>query len=200
MSRRSTSRRLTSGEFTVGGFAWSPDGTRIAFDHRVNGDNANGGTADISIVTVADEAVRPLVTQEGPDTDPVWSPDGARIAFETTMANPSYLLHEQRASRRSRRQAARSRPVDGVRRGSVAHRMEGHGICGFPRIREDDSISLPPRPVDEARDEDRAGRRLDWIRRSACRRQAKPRHSSARARRQFPDDLSSPTGATDRRS
>ena len=84
-------RRLTSGEFTVGGFSWSPDGARIAFDHRVNGDNANGGTANISIVTVADGAVRALVTQEGPDTNPVWSPDGARIAFETKMANPSYF-------------------------------------------------------------------------------------------------------------
>ena len=29
-------RRLTSGAFTVGQFNWSPDGTQIAFDHRVN--------------------------------------------------------------------------------------------------------------------------------------------------------------------
>ena len=29
-------RTLTSGAFTVGSFAWSPDGTSIAFDHRVN--------------------------------------------------------------------------------------------------------------------------------------------------------------------
>ena len=84
-------RRLTSGEFTVGSFSWSPDGRRIAFDHRVNSDNANGGTANISIVTVADGAVRALVTQEGPDTNPVWSPDGVRIAFETKMANPSHF-------------------------------------------------------------------------------------------------------------
>ncbi|HKW00454.1 MAG TPA: S9 family peptidase [Vicinamibacterales bacterium] len=84
-------KRLTSGEFTVGGFSWSPDGTKIAFDHRINSDNANGGTANISIVTVADGAVRALVTQEGPDSNPVWSPDGTRIAFETKMANPSYF-------------------------------------------------------------------------------------------------------------
>ena len=30
-------RTLTSGAFTVGSFAWSPDGKSIAFDHRVNG-------------------------------------------------------------------------------------------------------------------------------------------------------------------
>lgn len=84
------SRRLTRGAFTVGQFAWSPDATRIAFDHRINPANASSGTADISIVTVADGTVRDLVTQAGPDTSPVWSPDGSRIAFETAMAKPFY--------------------------------------------------------------------------------------------------------------
>jgi dipeptidyl aminopeptidase/acylaminoacyl peptidase len=82
---------LTSGAFTVGAFAWSPDSRSIAFDHRVNGDPANGGTADISIVTVADGAVRKLVTQDGPDSNPAWSPDGSRIAFQTAMANPNFF-------------------------------------------------------------------------------------------------------------
>jgi dipeptidyl aminopeptidase/acylaminoacyl peptidase len=83
-----TARRLTEGAFTVGGFAWSPDGQSIAFDHRVNPDPGVGGSADISIVTVADGKVRALVTQDGPDNRPVWSPDGSRIAFQTAMANP----------------------------------------------------------------------------------------------------------------
>jgi dipeptidyl aminopeptidase/acylaminoacyl peptidase len=84
-------RALTSGPFTVGAFDWSPDGARIAFDHRENGSPASSGTADISIVTVADGAVRKLVTQDGPDARPVWSPDGSQIAFETNMANPSFF-------------------------------------------------------------------------------------------------------------
>jgi dipeptidyl aminopeptidase/acylaminoacyl peptidase len=84
-------RTLTSGPFTVGRFAWSPDGRSIAFDHTVNPALANGGSADISIVTVADASVRALVTQAGPDTHPVWSPDGSRIAFETAMANPAFF-------------------------------------------------------------------------------------------------------------
>jgi dipeptidyl aminopeptidase/acylaminoacyl peptidase len=84
-------RTLTSGAFTVGGFSWSPDGKSIAFDHRVNPELKNGGSADISIVTVADASVRRLVTQDGPDTNPVWSPDGARIAFQTAMANPAFF-------------------------------------------------------------------------------------------------------------
>ena len=89
-------RRLTSGAFTVGRFDWSPDSRQIAFDHRINGDPANGGTADISVVTVADGATRALVTQEGPDSNPQWSPDGARIAFETSMASPRFFFTNRR--------------------------------------------------------------------------------------------------------
>lgn len=85
------SRQVTKGAFTVGSFDWSPDGTQIAFDHRINSDNANSGTADISVISVADETVRSLVTQDGPDTTPVWSPDGTRIVFESKMANPSFF-------------------------------------------------------------------------------------------------------------
>jgi dipeptidyl aminopeptidase/acylaminoacyl peptidase len=83
-------RALTSGPFTVGRFQWSPDGTMIAFDHRVNSSPSSSGTADISIVAVADGAIRKLVTQDGPDSNPEWAPDGTRIAFETSMANPAY--------------------------------------------------------------------------------------------------------------
>jgi dipeptidyl aminopeptidase/acylaminoacyl peptidase len=90
ISTRAT-RTLTSGPFTVGSFSWSPDGKSIAFDHRINPELKNGGSADISIVTVADASIRKLVTQEGPDSNPVWSPDGSRIAFQTAMANPAYF-------------------------------------------------------------------------------------------------------------
>jgi dipeptidyl aminopeptidase/acylaminoacyl peptidase len=84
-------RTLTSGAFTVGAFAWSPDSKSIAFDHRANDNPGSSGSADISIVAVADASVRKLVTQEGPDAHPVWSPDGSRIAFESSMANPAYF-------------------------------------------------------------------------------------------------------------
>jgi dipeptidyl aminopeptidase/acylaminoacyl peptidase len=83
-----TVRRLTDGAFTVGSFDWSPDGSQIAFDHRINDDPSNGGSADISIVRVADGSVRKLVTQEGPDASPRWSPDGTRVVFDTAMSNP----------------------------------------------------------------------------------------------------------------
>jgi len=89
-------RQLTKGAFTVGSFKWSPDSTAIAFDHRVNSSPASSGSADISIVSVADAAIRKLITQDGPDSSPVWSPDGTRIAFQTSMANPAFYYVNSR--------------------------------------------------------------------------------------------------------
>jgi dipeptidyl aminopeptidase/acylaminoacyl peptidase len=86
-------RRLTSGAFTVGQFAWAPDGRKIAFDHRVNPANASSGTADISLVSVADGAVTPLVTQNGSDSSPAWSPDGSKVAFESARTRAESFLN-----------------------------------------------------------------------------------------------------------
>jgi dipeptidyl aminopeptidase/acylaminoacyl peptidase len=86
-----TTRQLTKGAFTVGAFAWSPDGKQIAYDHRINSDPANSGSADIAVISVADGSSRELVTQSGPDDHPVWSPDGSQIAFESSMANPTFM-------------------------------------------------------------------------------------------------------------
>jgi Tol biopolymer transport system component len=37
------SKQLTSGNFVVGSFEWSPDGRNIAYDHRATSDPADGG-------------------------------------------------------------------------------------------------------------------------------------------------------------
>jgi dipeptidyl aminopeptidase/acylaminoacyl peptidase len=86
-----TTRQLTKGSFVVGNFDWSPDGRQIAFDHRITSDPADGGSADISVVTVDSGTVTVAVAQEGPDSNPRWSPDGREIAFATAMAKPFYF-------------------------------------------------------------------------------------------------------------
>ena len=91
-----TARKLTKGAFTVGAFDWSPDSRSIAFDHRIDPNLINGSTADISVVDVADGAIRKLVTKDGPDSNPVWSPDGTQIAFSTSLQAP-YLMFTQLA-------------------------------------------------------------------------------------------------------
>jgi len=81
-------KRLTEGEaFSVGSFAWSPDGTRIAFSAQQDADLISSFSNDIYIVTVADKAVKKIVSTPGPDTNPKWSPDGKKIAYQTAAGS-----------------------------------------------------------------------------------------------------------------
>ncbi len=87
-----TGTQHTKGKtFSIGGFDWSPDGSRIAFAATVNPDLINGGTADLFVLGVADNTVKAIVTQPGPDNAPRWSPDGRQIVFSSAMANPKYF-------------------------------------------------------------------------------------------------------------
>ncbi len=85
-------RQLTKGNFVVGSFDWSPGGRQVAFDHRASSDPADSGTADISIVTIANNEIRVAVAQAGPDTNPRWSPDGTQLALVTAMAKPFFFF------------------------------------------------------------------------------------------------------------
>ena len=85
-------RRLTEGGgFHVGSYAWSPDGSAIAFDHTPNPQVDSFRQADISVVEVATGTVRALVADSGRQRGPLWSPDGGRILFSTSAeASPYY--------------------------------------------------------------------------------------------------------------
>lgn len=84
-------QRTKGKEFTVGGASWSPDGSRLAFSATINPDLINGGTSDIYVLTIADNSVKKIVTQAGPDNNPRWSPDGKQIVFSSAMGNPKFF-------------------------------------------------------------------------------------------------------------
>jgi dipeptidyl aminopeptidase/acylaminoacyl peptidase len=79
--------RLTEGAFTVNGYAWSPDGTRIAIDHQPDPLIESGIHGDISIVDVATRAVTPLVAEPGDDGGLAWSPDGKWLVYSSDLGD-----------------------------------------------------------------------------------------------------------------
>ena len=85
------SKQVTSGDFVVGSFKWSPDGRNIAYDRRATSDPADGGTADISVLSIDSGKSTVVVAQAGPDSNPHWSPDGTQLAFVTAMGKPTYF-------------------------------------------------------------------------------------------------------------
>lgn len=87
-SKTAKPNRLTEGlGMTVSGFSWSPDGSKIAFEHRSDPLITSGNSSDISILTVATRSVAPLVVRPGADGGPVWSPDGQWILFTTSAGD-----------------------------------------------------------------------------------------------------------------
>jgi dipeptidyl aminopeptidase/acylaminoacyl peptidase len=77
--------RLTeSGAFTVSGFAWSPDGTEIAFTHQPDPLINSWLHADISVLDVDSRDIRLLAGGEGSQSGPVWSPDGEWIVYSAS--------------------------------------------------------------------------------------------------------------------
>ncbi|HET9267492.1 MAG TPA: prolyl oligopeptidase family serine peptidase, partial [Vicinamibacterales bacterium] len=85
--------QITKGPFEAWRPAWSPDGTRIAYDFN---EPTNHGIRHIGLATINDSPeaarLRPLTTGRGVDVNPVWSPDGRLIVYQRSDAqNPADL-------------------------------------------------------------------------------------------------------------
>jgi TolB protein len=69
----------------VGGIAWSPDGTRVAFERQGDGHNV----WEIHTIAV-DGTDERAVTHDGSEsTQPSWSPDGGRSRTSATATGPA---------------------------------------------------------------------------------------------------------------
>src|SRR5437763_1070926 len=90
--------QLTRGDKSAGDLSWSPDSTWLdstrhrAGDATQNPDLIQVGTADLYILSLADDSVKKIVAQPGPDAKPHWSPDGKELVFESAMGN-SHFFH-----------------------------------------------------------------------------------------------------------
>jgi dipeptidyl aminopeptidase/acylaminoacyl peptidase len=76
--------------FSVNNFAFSPDGSKLAFSATVNPDLIHRGTSDIYLLAFDNHSIEKIVSQPGPDTSPHWSPDGSQIVFSTQMGRKLY--------------------------------------------------------------------------------------------------------------
>ena len=92
MGAPAVGRQRTKGrDFSVGAASWSPDSTRVAFSATVNPDIIQGVTSDIYVLNLADDSIKKIVSQPGPDTGPAWSPDGKWLAFSSAMGKTVYF-------------------------------------------------------------------------------------------------------------
>jgi len=89
-------QRTKGKNFHVGAFSWSPDGSRLAFSATLNPDLIQGATSDVYLLALADNSVKKLVAQPGPDNNPRWSPDGKQVVFSSAMGNPRFFHSNSR--------------------------------------------------------------------------------------------------------
>ena len=84
-------QRTKKKDFSIDAFAWSPDGTTIAFSATINPDLIQGATDDIYLLNLNDDSVKKIVDQTGPDSNPRFSPDGKQIVFVSAMGDKLYF-------------------------------------------------------------------------------------------------------------
>ena len=89
-------QRTKKKDFSVDSFSWSPDGSMIAFSATVNPDLIQGVTSDIYLLKLADDSIKKIVDQPGPDNNPRFSPAGKQIVFSSAMGDKLFFASNSR--------------------------------------------------------------------------------------------------------
>ncbi len=74
-------KKAASGSYHVGGFDWSPDSRKIAYEIRPTPDADDARRSDIYEVEVETGKVRPVAASAAPEAQPRYSPDGRWLAY-----------------------------------------------------------------------------------------------------------------------
>ena len=86
-------RRLTFTKAPESGAAWSPDGTRIAFVTKREGDEA----AQVYVMAMNGGEAQRITNMPGTVSNPAWRPDGKAVLFESEY-DPIAAERKQRKS------------------------------------------------------------------------------------------------------
>ncbi len=98
--------RLTFNFFFDGNPTWSPDGERIVFQSRSDGDH------ELFIINVDGSGLTKLTDNDYADIFPAWSPDGRFIAFSSNRPKTEFGKELSEAARRNFRTIFATGPVD----------------------------------------------------------------------------------------
>ncbi len=87
---------LTKGNYDESDFAWSPDGSKIAFTSNHTKEVDQNENTDIFVVDTTDGAMpKQLTTWTGADGNPEWSPDGKWIAYVRSASDALYEMYNE---------------------------------------------------------------------------------------------------------
>jgi dipeptidyl aminopeptidase/acylaminoacyl peptidase len=85
-------RKLTTENYNVGGFDWSPDGKTIAFSYSKTSGANDWTTADAALIDVASGKITVLADTPSAETAPRFSPDGKSIAVAISDNPPRWTF------------------------------------------------------------------------------------------------------------
>jgi len=78
-------RPLTEGNFTIGGFYWSPDGKQIAFNRQSDPLINSGITSDIVLIDVTTKKLTTVISNPVGDFFNAWGPDGKAFVYSSLI-------------------------------------------------------------------------------------------------------------------